>query len=138
MPSLGKALKQSNVQFVICDEWSVTQETTALNVRSKRLKRLNISNNKMATKEAGKALAQALASNSVLKELDVSSNNWNHDFGDTGDGPGFAKELADGLSASGALTSLDISNNSIGWGSSEGVIALAEAIKGHVSELRFV
>ena len=32
-----------------------------------------MSKNELATKEAGKALAEALAANSVLKELDVSS-----------------------------------------------------------------
>ena len=51
-----------------------------------------MSNNSIATKEAGKALAQALASNSVLKELNVSSNNWADNYSG-GDGPEFAKEL---------------------------------------------
>jgi Leucine-rich repeat (LRR) protein len=77
---------------------------------------LNISNNKLATKDAGKALAHALASNSVLKELDVSSNDWDEGFGDNGDGPGFAQELADGVKNNGALTSLNISNNSLARG----------------------
>ena len=59
----------------------------------------------LATKEAGKALAQALASNSTLKELDVS-DNW-----EGGDGPGFAQELAIGIKDNGALTSLDLASN---------------------------
>eukprot|EP00935_MAST-01C_sp_MAST-1C-sp1_P002202 g2202.t1 len=70
---------------------------------------LNISNNEMATKEAGKALADALAGNSVLKELDVSANldGYNANCTKT-DGPGFAQELAIFLSTNGALTSLNL------------------------------
>jgi Ran GTPase-activating protein (RanGAP) involved in mRNA processing and transport len=82
---------------------------------------LNISKNKMLTKEAGKALADAIAANSVLKELDVSDNKWSR-YGDgkapwMGDGPGFAKELADGIKNNGALTSLNISSNQLTRGS---------------------
>jgi hypothetical protein len=55
---------------------------------------LFLKDNRLATKEGGKVLAEALAGNSTLKELDVSSNNWSKDYGrDTGDGPGFAQEL---------------------------------------------
>ena len=70
----------------------------------------------MLTADAGKALAGALAANSSLKELNVSSNNWMEygDFGDLmGDGPGFAKELAIGVSANGALGILNISDNNL-------------------------
>ena len=68
-----------------------------------------MSNNRIDTKEAGKALVGALASNTVLKELDLSNNCiW-----DNSDGPGFAKELAVGLSENGALETLNISNNDI-------------------------
>ena len=69
-------------------------------------------NNQMATKEAGKALAEALAVNSVLKELDISGNGQRTRLY-TPDGPGFAKELADGIKNNGALSSLDIRWNSI-------------------------
>lgn len=88
---------------------------------------LNISKNKMATKEAGKALADALASNSVLKELDVSSN-YERYYGL--DGAGFAQELAAGLStnANGALTSLNIMGNKIG---KEQLSKLLEIMKAH-------
>jgi Leucine-rich repeat (LRR) protein len=79
------------------------------------LTRLNISKNKMLTKEAGKALGDALASNSVLKELDVSNNNWTDRYNNgMGDGPGFARELAMGVLANDTLTSLNINNNGIG------------------------
>jgi hypothetical protein len=37
---------------------------------------LSLKDNRLATKEGGKALVQALTINSTLKELDVSSNNW--------------------------------------------------------------
>ena len=97
--------------------------------------KLDISNNKMLTKEAGKALADALASNSVLKELDVSRNNWQDRRRRwQGDGPAFAKELAAGVSANGALTSLNLASNRLG---PKGAEHVAEAIKGHVSALRF-
>jgi Ran GTPase-activating protein (RanGAP) involved in mRNA processing and transport len=69
---------------------------------------LSLKNNMLATKEAGKALAQALASNSTLKELDVS-DNW-----EGGDGPGFAQELAVGIKDNGAMTSLNLSYNGLG------------------------
>jgi hypothetical protein len=77
-----------------------------------------LKDNRLATKEGGKALAQALANNSTLKELDVSSNNWN-EYSDNsgawmGDGSGFAKELAVGIKDNGAMTSLNISQNGLG------------------------
>jgi hypothetical protein len=49
-----------------------------------------------------------LAANTVLKELDVSSNNWMEMGSSKGDGPGFAKELAVGISDNGAMTSLNL------------------------------
>ena len=45
-----------------------------------------------------------------------------------------ACEIADGLCANGALTSLNLANNNLGL---EGAKNVAEAIKGHVSALRF-
>eukprot|EP00935_MAST-01C_sp_MAST-1C-sp1_P001408 g1408.t1 len=71
---------------------------------------LNMSKNKMLTKAAGKALGDMLKANSVLKELDVSSN---YNYYAT-DGAGFVWSIADGIKNNGALTSLDISNNNIG------------------------
>jgi hypothetical protein len=75
---------------------------------------LILKDNRLATKQAGKALAKALAGNSALKELDVSSNNWKDAWGE-GDGPGFATELAVGIRDNGALLSLNLANNRIGW-----------------------
>ena len=96
---------------------------------------LNISNNKLAINsnavQAGKALAEMLSVNSVLKELDVSANA---PIRFETDGPGFAKELTVGVSANGALTSLNLASNSLG---DEGAKHVAEAIKVNVSALRF-
>ena len=66
---------------------------------------LVLKNNRLLTAEAGKVLSDMLATNTVLKVLDLSSNNWKERFcGDLmGDGPGFAKELAVGISGNGAL-----------------------------------
>ena len=86
--------------------------------------------NNIATKEAGEALGQALAHNSMLKELDISGDGYFTGI----DGPGFAKGIADGISANGALTSLDLSRNEL---RTEGAKHVAQAIKGHVSALRF-
>ena len=56
----------------------------------------------MLTKDAGKALSDALASNSVLRTLDVSGQGgWIWD-----NGPGFAQEFAVGLGANGALETI--------------------------------
>jgi Ran GTPase-activating protein (RanGAP) involved in mRNA processing and transport len=76
---------------------------------------LSLRGNSLATKEGGKALAQALANNSTLKELDVSSNTWQDRYGDLqGDGPGFAQELAVGIKDNGAMTSLNLASNGLG------------------------
>ena len=72
---------------------------------------LNISANSMATKEAGKALADALAANSVLKELNVANNLDGETILYTKtDGPAFAQELAIGLSTNGALETITFGN----------------------------
>jgi Ran GTPase-activating protein (RanGAP) involved in mRNA processing and transport len=78
---------------------------------------LSLKDNRLATKEGGKALAQALASNSTLKELDVSSNNWMQygTYGDwMGDGRGFPQELAVGIKDNGALSVLNLAENNLG------------------------
>jgi hypothetical protein len=65
--------------------------------------------NAMLTIAVGKALASALAGNSVLTELDISDQaGYGHD-----DGPGFANELAAGISDNRALTSLHVGRNKI-------------------------
>ena len=88
---------------------------------------LSLKDNRLATKEGGKALAQALANNSTLKELDVSSNIWKDEYGNCeGDGPGFAQELAVGVKDNGAMTSLNLASNQLG---AKGAKIVAEAIK---------
>jgi hypothetical protein len=75
---------------------------------------LSMKFNKLATKEVGKALAQALAVNSTLQELDVSSNNWKNRRGYwVGDGLGFAQELAVGIKDNGALSSLSLKSSKL-------------------------
>jgi Leucine-rich repeat (LRR) protein len=78
---------------------------------------LNMSCNKMASEEVGRALGDAIASNSTLTELDISNScdtaGWAAGHG-SNSGPGFAKGITDGLRANGALTSLNMSNNNIG------------------------
>jgi hypothetical protein len=76
---------------------------------------LILKDNKLLTPEAGKVLSDMLAANTVLNELDVSSNNWKeYEYGrKSGDGPGFAKELAVGISGNGALLSLNLAANSL-------------------------
>jgi hypothetical protein len=72
--------------------------------------------------EAGKAFSNMLAQNTVLIELDLSSQNV---YGHTLDAA-FAKELAVGIIDNGALMSLDISKNNV---HTEGTKLLAETLK---------
>ena len=74
---------------------------------------LSLKDNRLATKAGGKALAQALANNSTLKELDVSSNVWKEYGNYKGDGPGFAQELAVGIKDNGGMTSLNLASNQL-------------------------
>jgi hypothetical protein len=89
---------------LVANEISDTGALSALSLRS----------NNLATKEAGRALAMALATNSVLKELDVSNNldGFNAAYTQT-DGAAFAQELAVGIRDNGALSKLDLSVNRI-------------------------
>jgi Leucine-rich repeat (LRR) protein len=73
--------------------------------------RLNLSKNRMATKDVGQALENVLKANTTLKELDVSSNQF---VGDGADSPGFAQGVFRGISQNKTLTSLDVSNNNLG------------------------
>ena len=67
--------------------------------------------NRINGAEAGKALSDALAVNTVLKELDLSSQR--DVFGRGSLDAACAKELAIGLGANGAMTSLDLSGNHV-------------------------
>ena len=105
------------------------------------LEKLLMAKNRIKGAEAGKALGDMLAINTVLKELDLS---------DQGNGDRYhaldsacAKELAVGLGANGALTHLDISRqtyedaygDTVGGIGAEGAKAIAEALKSNVSGL---
>ena len=94
--------------------------------------------NRIYGAEAGKALGDMLAANTVLRELDLSGQGANG-YSSYSLDAACATELAVGLSANGALTSLDISNNKLcgidedGFGTydASGVTALADAIGKH-------
>jgi Ran GTPase-activating protein (RanGAP) involved in mRNA processing and transport len=74
---------------------------------------LSLKDNSLCNREAGKALSEMLAVNTVLKVLDVSSNRSAFD-NSACDGPGFAEELAVGLSDNGALSSLNLASTNLG------------------------
>jgi hypothetical protein len=76
------------------------------------LSSLNLASNAILSKESGRALADALKTNSVLTELDVSDNQ---DKSGSLDGAGFAKELAVGIKDNGALSKFTFSGDQSGW-----------------------
>jgi hypothetical protein len=95
------------------------------------LTKLNLSNNKLnfnlkgeAAAAPGRALADALATNTILKEVYLSGNYLK---------PEFAQELAVGIEKNRTLLLLDIKDNSIG---DEGKIALGRAIQ--ISNVQFL
>jgi hypothetical protein len=61
---------------------------------------LSLKDNRLLTAESAKILSDMVATNTVLKELDLSSNDWKDGFGRLkGDSAGFAQELAVGISS---------------------------------------
>jgi hypothetical protein len=74
---------------------------------------LDMSKNRLLTKEGGEILGKMLKTNSVLKDLNVSQSGWGL-FSSEADGPGFAQKLAVGIKDNGALKSLNISNINTG------------------------
>jgi hypothetical protein len=70
--------------------------------------KLNLSKNRIRGAEAGKALGDAIAGNTVLKELDISGDEYNKCDVE------FVKAIAVGLHDNGALLSLDMSDNDLG------------------------
>jgi hypothetical protein len=84
---------------------------------------LSLKDNSLCNKEAGKTLSEMLAGNTVLKELDVSSNSYY-----CSDGAGFAQELAVGLGDDRALSVLSLKSNQL---HADGGKALAEGLKGN-------
>jgi hypothetical protein len=80
------------------------------------LTKLILKDNRLATAEAGKILSHMLAANTVLKELDVSSNCWDlKRSGDQagGNGTEFAQEISKGLSDNGAISVVNLEGNKI-------------------------
>jgi Ran GTPase-activating protein (RanGAP) involved in mRNA processing and transport len=88
---------------------------------------LNMSKNDMKGAEAGKALGDALATNTVLKELDLSGQpEKSRDSARPNMDVAFVKAIAPGLSDNRAMTSLNLSDNKLG---PKGAEHLAEGIK---------
>jgi hypothetical protein len=80
--------------------------------------------------EAGKAFAVMLPQNTVLKELDLSSQKTDG-YGDALDAA-FTKEFAVGISDNGALSVLSLKNNSLGQENDRGGMqALSDMLKGN-------
>jgi Ran GTPase-activating protein (RanGAP) involved in mRNA processing and transport len=92
---------------------------------SKVLTALDLSCNYLGTEAVGKALAEALAVNCSLKELDLSSNYYNCNCNTA---PEFAKALSVGLSDNTSLSSVNILFNFIG---TEQAQNLASVLKEH-------
>jgi Leucine-rich repeat (LRR) protein len=86
---------------------------------------LSLRSNNLATKEAGRALAMALATNSVLKELDVSNNldGRNAPYTQT-DGAAFAQELAVGIRNNGAISSVNLLKNDMGTDQAKAMVSI--------------
>ena len=109
---------------------------TDIHLAIRALAKLILRQNGLLTKEGGKAIADMLAANTVLKELDVSDNYYSTR---NDDAPGFAKELADGVKNNGALTSLNLRKNMLcginlygnGKYDATGLTALTDAIGKH-------
>jgi hypothetical protein len=83
---------------------------------NKTLLKLNMSQNRCATKIAGAALQSALAVNTVLTELDVSSSTWAESWGfnrSISDGPGFVQQLCSSSDIVAGLGTLNISDNGV-------------------------
>jgi hypothetical protein len=79
---------------------------------NKALLILNLSKNDMKGAEAGKALSDALATNTVLKELDLSGQpETSRDSARPNMDVAFVKAIAPGLSDNRALSSLNLSSN---------------------------
>jgi hypothetical protein len=74
------------------------------------LSTLDLSNNRILSRESGKALANALAGNTTLIELDLSNNQ--NSLGSM-DGAGFTQELTVGIKGMKTLSKLSLQGNKI-------------------------
>jgi hypothetical protein len=109
-----KELDISGDEYYKCDVEFVKAFAVGLHDNG-ALTKLVLEDNKLATSEAGEALGEALKGNTVLKELDISSNNWNaRSCEPQPDGPGFANAISKGLAGNGAMTSLSLASNGLG------------------------
>jgi hypothetical protein len=81
----------------------------------------------MGTLGGGEAMADLLATNTVLQELDVSDNVTSNAVDDA---PKFAAALATGLKANYTLVGLDISRNDL---LADGATYISTALKENVS-----
>ena len=70
--------------------------------------------------EAGKALGDAIAANTVLKELDISGGEYDSQKCDVE----FFKGFSPGLSANGAMVSVNVLNNNIGAEQAQNFVAI--------------
>jgi hypothetical protein len=61
--SLGKAIQESNVQFLVCDEWSITQDTTELDVSGKNLQAADAT-----------LLAGVISNNGAISRVNLEEN----------------------------------------------------------------
>jgi Ran GTPase-activating protein (RanGAP) involved in mRNA processing and transport len=75
---------------------------------SRTLSRLSMRNNNLMTRASGKELSNILASNSAIKEIDLSNN---YDSFDASDPGGFVEELSVGLRNNDSLVTLSLSDN---------------------------
>jgi Ran GTPase-activating protein (RanGAP) involved in mRNA processing and transport len=95
---------------------------------------LNMSANGLKGAEAGKALGDAIAANTVLKELDISGSEYDSRKCDVE----FVQTFAVGLRDNGAMTRLNLSDNGIGGHDDEpGVHALADMLKSNTTLIEF-
>jgi hypothetical protein len=79
------------------------------------LSKLTMRENGLATTEAGEALGEALKSNTVLEELDISSNAGEQSGGSSpkADSIGFVRGLCKGLVRNKALASVNLLQNNV-------------------------
>ena len=100
------------------------------------LEKLLMGANGLKGEEAGKTLGDAIAINTVLRELDLSGTTKDERYSGEKDAhrcdAAFAKGFSAGLSTNRALTSLNLASNDL---RAQGAKHVAEAIKGHVSAL---
>ena len=96
------------------------------------LVKFDISSNGLKA-EGGKALADSLKANNIMKELNISSNDLAYNSSYNSDLSGVIA-ISDAIPTMGALTSLNLASNML---QAKGAKHVAEAITGHVSALPF-